>query len=68
MATETQTCAIGILQATNNEQRNEQCPFMQNKPNLPAPQMNVGSVKTKDYESRGRLQTQAKQTQSNPIS
>ena len=42
--------------------------FMQNKPNLPAPQMNVSSVSTKDYESQGRLQTPGKQTQSNPIS
>jgi len=31
--------------------------FMQNKPNLPAPQMNVGSVKTKDYQNEPRLQT-----------
>ena len=43
-------------------------PFMQNKPNLPAPQMNVGSVKTRDYENEPRLQTPGKQTQSNPIS
>jgi hypothetical protein len=41
---------------------------MQNKPNLPAPQMNVSSVLTKDYENQGRLQTPGKQTQSNPIS
>ena len=42
--------------------------FMQNKPNLPAPKMNVTLVLTKDYENQGRLQTPAKQTQSNPIS
>ena len=62
MATEAQiyaigTCAIGILtlcialfamQYTQYEMRHT---FMQNKPNLLAPQMNVSSVKTKDYDS-----------------
>ena len=41
---------------------------MQNKPNLLYAQMNVSSVKTKDYENQGRLRTPGKQTQSNPIS
>ncbi len=41
--------------------------FMQNKPNLLNAQMNVSAVITKHYESQGRLQTPAKQTQSNPI-
>jgi len=36
---------------------------MQNKPNLPAPQMNVSSVLTKDYENK-RLADAAK---TNPI-
>ena len=41
--------------------------FMQNKPNLPAPQMNISSVLTKDYENKTRLPAPGKQTQSNPI-
>ncbi|GAI16583.1 unnamed protein product, partial [marine sediment metagenome] len=36
---------------------------MQNKPNLPAPQMNVNTVITKDYENKPRLLTPGKQTQ-----
>ena len=42
--------------------------FMQNKPNLLDTQMNVGSVKTKDYENEPCLPAPRKQTQSNPIS
>jgi hypothetical protein len=41
---------------------------MQNKPNFLDAQMNVSSFITKDYESKQRLRTSPKQTQSNPIS
>ena len=75
MATEAQTCAIDIITIFNilvalylSIVFYKSALFMQNKPNLPAPQMNVGSVLTKDYENQGRLQTPGKQTQSNPIS
>jgi len=47
---------------------------MQNKANLPDAQMNVSSVKTKDYENvrlcrreENKPKTNPKQTQSNPI-
>ena len=52
--------ATGFLPITNNRLPmtiyhlpviNHQLPFMQNKPNLPAPQMNVNSVIIKDYEN-----------------
>ena len=42
--------------------------IMQNKPNLLDAQMSVSSALAKDYENKPRLRTQAKQTQSNPIS
>jgi hypothetical protein len=40
---------------------------MQNKPNLPAPKMNVSSVKTMNYEQLTMNNEPIKQTQSNPI-
>jgi len=39
---------------------------MQNKANLPDIQMNVSSVKTKDYENKRLCRRGEKQTQSNP--
>jgi len=41
---------------------------MQNKANLLDTQMNVSSVKTKDYENKRLCRRGEKQTQSNPIS
>jgi len=40
---------------------------MQNKPNFLKAKMKLNFYLTKDYENQGRLQTQGKQTQSNPI-
>ena len=63
MATETQiyaigTCAIGILTILNilvalhlSRALYKSTLFMQNKPNLLAPQMNVSPFTTKDYEN-----------------
>ncbi len=58
MATEAQTCAIGIITILNilvalhlSRVLYKSTLFMQNKPNLPAPQMNVNTIITKDYEN-----------------
>jgi hypothetical protein len=41
---------------------------MQNKANLLDTQMNVSSVKTKEYENKRLFRRPEKQTQTNPIS
>jgi len=41
--------------------------YMQNKPNFQKDKTNISTVITKDYENQGRLRTQGKQTQTNPI-
>jgi len=41
---------------------------MQNKPNSRKTKMKLNSYLTGDYENKAQLQTQQKQTQSNPIS
>ena len=72
MATEAQTCAIGILP---NRLSSPACQpimtlIMQNKPNLPDAQMNVTSTVTKDYENarlRGRETNKPNQTQFYPV-
>ena len=82
MTTEAQTCAIGTFTILNilaplhlSRELYKSTMFMQNKPNLLYAQMNVISVKTKDYEnvrpfSRGQNKPNSNpiQTQSNPIS
>jgi len=53
-------------QLTMNNEQPTMNSFMQNKPNLPAPQMNVSSIKTKDYENKrlcSRGQNKPKQSQ-----
>ncbi len=73
MATEAQTCAIGIITILNilvalhlSRVLYKSTLFMQNKPNLPNAQMNVNKVLTKDYENEPRLRIPGKQTQTNP--
>ncbi len=41
--------------------------IMQNKPNLPAPQMNVSSVLTKDYENDNTFRPPENKPNSKPI-
>jgi hypothetical protein len=40
---------------------------MQNKPNLPVPQMNVSSVLTKDYENDNTFRLPENKPNTNPI-
>ncbi len=55
MATEAQTCTIGILTILValhlSRALYKSTLFMQNKPNLPDAQMNVNSALTTDYEN-----------------
>jgi hypothetical protein len=41
--------------------------IMQNKPNLPAPQMNVSSILTKDYENDNTFRLPENKPKTNPI-
>jgi hypothetical protein len=74
MATQPQSCAIGIITNRCNPQKSTSTRFlsmslaMQNKPNFPKLRMNLTLYLTRDYENTQRLGTPQKQTQSDPIS
>ena len=79
MASETQTCAIGILANQPNAQKftSPETPpmekttksltiFMQNKANFRKAQMNVNSFITKDYRKNDAFAVQKNKPNSNP--
>ncbi len=74
MATEAQTCAIGILTILNilvalhlSRALYKSTLFMQNKPNLLDAQMNVTSFYTVDYENDNTFRLPENKANTNPI-